>query len=83
MPFSILLFLYAKKDELFSHHFSMKFGTLYEEFNPRSSSAVIFYSVFLLRRFILALSIIYLPDYPIQQIQLFIMISVLYMIYVV
>lgn len=67
MPFSTYCLLKNNKVKLSFDGFKKKFGDLYSEFNIRDWNAVMFNVYFLIRRLLLAITIIFADFFPIGQ----------------
>jgi len=64
LPIAVLFFISSNIDRLTSKKFKVKFGSLYSDFKIYDIKARSFISIFLFRRLILALTIIFLSEYP-------------------
>ncbi|CDW90296.1 UNKNOWN [Stylonychia lemnae] len=63
-PFVFVRFLKVYKRQLNSENFKQKFGTLYMNLDTKSFISLLNLLSYLLRRLIMAISIVYLNDYP-------------------
>lgn len=77
MSFSINL-IETSNDEMGEDEFKERFGTIVEEIDyERSFWCKAYYPLFLFRRFIYAIILVFLSDYPISQLYLSLVLTIL------
>lgn len=80
-PFLIIIFLHYKKPKLKQKKFQNMFNSLYANLAVERDYTLLNIALFLIRRFVMALNIVFLTDYESLQIIIQILTSVLLLIY--
>jgi len=83
MPTFMCLFVVGFHEKLMEPEFNSKYGAFYNDFKIENKGALLYHSVFVIRRYLFALTCVYLTDYPHFQIQLFAMYSIFYLWYLI
>jgi len=76
-------FILTRHELLFQEAFRSKFGAFYEDFKIHDKRALLYYSVFVIRRYLMALTCVFLTDHPIFQIQMYAFYTLFYLWYLV
>jgi len=82
LPLMLLFFVYRHFRELFCDEFVVKFGSFYDTLKGDAILALSFHVFFLIRRYIYALTILFLPEYQGFQAMIFVFTSALNLSYI-
>ena len=82
-PFFVVIFVLNRKAKLKEEPFNQRYSSLYENIDTKRRIALIYCSFFTLRRLINAIILVFLRDYPIFQVQVLMINSLLLNIHLI